>query len=732
MNDDQKAPNQGADDRLRVPPPSVSMPDARGVQIGSGNQQHNYYSGVRQPAAWPHLVGVLPPQADCYQNRNDITDLLSTTVTTGATVVLGQVLSGLGGVGKTQAAAAYARRRWEDSTLDLLVWISASSREAIVSGYAQAGDEIEPGIGEDAQRAVQRFLAWLRCTHRRWLIVLDDVSDPGDLRGLWPPTSRCGQMLITTRRRDAALRNHERVMVDVGLFTPAVASAYLTQKLTPHTSGGGGALVGAAELAAELDYLPLALAQAAAYILDRGLGCPTYRRRLADRRRQLPDLLPEPAALPDDHHASLAVTWSLSVEQANQLQPRGVAGPVLNVASMLDPNGIPTDLFTAPDTLAYLTYQCGRDVDAQDSTDALHALHRLNLITLTAPTSTQPMVRVHGLIQRATREQLPNDGRELAARAAADALSRIWPHIENQPAISALLRANTDALHTNAERTLWTENGHPLMFQAGRSLGEAGLVTAATAYFQRLNTTAQCHLGSDHPDTLAARGNLAFWQGEAGDPAGAVAAFQQVLTDRLRVLGPDHPDTLATRHNLARWRGSAGDSAGAVTAFQQLLVDHLRVLGPAHPETLATRHNLARWRGEAGDAPGAVTAFQQLLADRLQVLGADHPDTLATRNNLARWRGGAGDAPGAVTAFQQVLADRLRVLGADHPHTLNTRAGLAYWRGEAGDAPGAVIAFQQLLADCLRVLGPDHPHTLTTRNNLAHWQKRGCPGSCWV
>ena len=117
-------------------------------------------------------------------------------------------------------------------------------------------------------------------------------------------------------------------------------------------------------------------------------------------------------------------------------------------------------------------------------------------------------------------------------------------------------------------------------------------------------------LGDDHPDTLAARDNLAHWRGEAGDAAGAVAEFEALLADRVRVLGPDHPDTLTTRGNLAYWRGEAGDAAGAVAEFEALLADRVRVLGPDHPDTLSTRNNLAAWRGEAGDAAGAVAAFE--------------------------------------------------------------------------------------------------------------------------
>ncbi|MFE7216075.1 tetratricopeptide repeat protein [Streptomyces sp. NPDC001698] len=75
-----------------------------------------------------------------------------------------------------------------------------------------------------------------------------------------------------------------------------------------------------------------------------------------------------------------------------------------------------------------------------------------------------------------------------------------------------------------------------------------------------------------------------------------------MLDDMLRVLGPDHPRTLAARSNLAQWQGEAGDATGAAAAYAELLEDQVRVLGPDHPHTLSARNDLAYWRGQAGDA----------------------------------------------------------------------------------------------------------------------------------
>ena len=64
-------------------------------------------------------------------------------------------------------------------------------------------------------------------------------------------------------------------------------------------------------------------------------------------------------------------------------------------------------------------------------------------------------------------------------------------------------------------------------------------------------------LGSDHPDTLTTRSNLASWLGESGRVDDAITQYQTLLTDTIRILGPDHPDTVTTRRALAHWEAQA-------------------------------------------------------------------------------------------------------------------------------------------------------------------------------
>ncbi|MEV7321909.1 tetratricopeptide repeat protein [Streptomyces sp. NPDC093970] len=674
---------------------------------------------AHRPQPWPHQVGVLPLLADCRQTRPADHDLNAFMATESDAAVVWQVLSGMGGVGKTQLAAALAQRAWLARQVDLLLWVTAASRDAVVIAYAQAAADVTGLQDDDPEQGAARFLAWLSEPHRRrWLIVLDDLQTPADLNGLWPPTVPSGRAVVTTRRRDAALSSG-RCVVEVGLFTPRQSTAYLSARLGGH----GDQLAEADGLAQDLGHLPLALAQAGAYILDRGLTCADYRRRLKDVRRGLADLTPEPSALPDEHRATVAATWSLSIDHADTLPPRGLGRPILELAALLDPNAIPAEVLT---TAGVTTYLDGRrdspeSVEADDVRDVLHSLHRLSLLSLDP---VDPTIRVHALIQRAVRESTEPEHTIALATAAADALVSIWPDIECDSSRGQVLRANATALRGTAGLALWnTKTGaHRVLFTAGISLGESGLVSAAATYYGDLVSTAVQQLGTEHVHTLAVRAGHARWRGEAGDAAGAFTATAALLTDRLRVLGADHPDTLTTRHNLAYWQGESGDPAGAATAFEALLIDMVRLLGADHPDTLTTRNDLAWWRGKAGDPAGAAVALRALLADRQRALGPNHLHSMITRNDLAWWQGLAGDPNGAVDGFRALLPDLVRVLGPDHPRTLTTRNNLAWWQGAAGDPSHALAALRAVYTDRLRVLGPDHPHTMITRGSLAYWK----------
>ncbi|ANZ38315.1 hypothetical protein BBK82_21845 [Lentzea guizhouensis] len=647
------------------------------VQVG-GDVHGGIHFHAAPEISWPVRVGVVPREADCYQSRP-----ADAALSCGLTVLVGT-----GGVGKTQTAARHARGAGHD----VVVWVTATTTQTVLAGYAEAAARLllaEPGTG--VTTAATRFLSWLQTAERTWLIVLDDVVDPAAMRGLWPSGS--GQTLVTTRRRDSSILRADANVVDVTIFSAEQSESYLAAKLAAHPRLHAGA----ATLAAAVHHLPLALAQAVAYLVDRGLTCHQYVDRFQHQR--LTALAPEPSGLPDDHRATVAVTWSLSIGLATSLAP--LAKPMLQLASLLDPHGVPTAVLTNETIL--------RGADGDDAADTVRCLHRLGLVELS---TDGRMVTMHPLVQRVTREDMT--AAELAglAHPAAFALAALWETDPLDPALVPSLRANTSALMAAALHHLVGPGCHAVLFACGENLRRAGLLADARQHYEQVLRLAHPLLGGEHEEVLFIRISLANIRGDLGDIGGAVEEFSRLRDDCHRALGADHHLSLGARGNLANRQLEAGDVSGALAAFAELLADQTRLLGPYAEQTLTVRNNLAHARSAAGDTTGAIVELERLLDDLRRVYGPFHPTTLLSRANLASNRADAGDVAGAVVEFEGLAQEYERLLGTDHKDTLTARINLAAHRAKSGEFHRAITELEQLVHDCTNALGAGHPRTV--------------------
>ena len=183
----------------------------------------------------------------------------------------------MGGAGKTSVAVEYAYR--QAAGLGVVWQLPAEDPAGLVAGFAELAAHLggDTAGGGDPAGRVHAVLA------RRddWLLVFDNVPDPGAVRGLVPPAGG-GRVVITSQFGSWPGRQ----VVEVPVLDRAVAARFLLER-----AGAAGAAEQAAawELAFELGGLPLALEQAGAYMQAAGRGIAEYLGLFRARRAELLD-----------------------------------------------------------------------------------------------------------------------------------------------------------------------------------------------------------------------------------------------------------------------------------------------------------------------------------------------------------------------------------------------------------------------------------------------------------
>ena len=101
------------------------------------------------PQATIVLSGIVPPLADSFYTRTESGPELATTLRPGEIAVLthadetSTAPASQGGTGKTQLAVEFTHAMWNNRTVEVLIWVAATNREAIITSLAQAASTVD-------------------------------------------------------------------------------------------------------------------------------------------------------------------------------------------------------------------------------------------------------------------------------------------------------------------------------------------------------------------------------------------------------------------------------------------------------------------------------------------------------------------------------------------------------------------------------------------------------------
>jgi uncharacterized protein with NRDE domain len=586
--------------------------------------------------------------------------------------------------------------------------------------------------GENLLRAVKHWLG----QQNNWLVVIDNADELSIYKATYsdridndnnfgkrdlfqyipqPQRNSCGAILWTSR--DGAILG--RIVgpnrgLELGTMTMQ-ESWMLFQKMLGMFNDKTPPLADEEQLMVLLGGLPLAIAQAAAYIRTTKISSNRYItlfRQSEDKQSQLlKDEFDDPYRL--DVPNSVMKTFTISVQQVSK---SGIARLILNTIAFLDHQGLPFEIL-----------QAAAGPDASEDEVLLVAGRLTEYSLLQAQQSTDdglPTYEQHRLIQIATRSSLSKGEIPFISGKALEIANYLFPSGEFET-WTACKRYLPHALKASSWKRAvkYEEHARGLLARVGMYYLYQGRSDEAEKLEIDVLELSKSVLGEKHPDTIRAMANLAstWWQQGRSDEAEKLEI--DVLELRKSVLGEKHPDTIRAMANLAStwWQQGRSDEA------EKLEIDVLElrksVLGEKHPDTIRAMANLASTWQQQGRSGEAEKLKIDVLELRKSVLGEKHPDTITAMANLAStwWQQGRSDEADKLQI--DVLELSKSVLGEKHPDTITAVANLAVTRQQQGRSDEA----EKLQIDVLElrrsVLGENHPDTIRAMGFLAVMQK---------
>ena len=297
---------------------------------------------------------------------------------------------------------------------------------------------------------------------------------------------------------------------------------------------------GMTELLGLLEYLPLAISQAASFIAENSTSISQYYQMYNESEASSIELLSEDfedLARDSESRNPVATTWMISFDHIRKSDL--LAANLLSFMACLERQVIPKALLPSAGGPVRLS-------------NALGLLKAYSLITAS---QKDQIFNMHRLVHLATRNWL-----RLSGKFDEWAKSCLALVLEEFPSGEHGTLDTCDSYFPHALAVLGYEQLSPasdtsrahLAYKISRYLENRGRYDAAETLAEQALRWRDKVLGKEHPSTLTSMDNLGVVLWRQGRYDEAEEMHRRVLELKEKVLGKEHPSTLTSMDNLTR------------------------------------------------------------------------------------------------------------------------------------------------------------------------------------
>ena len=415
------------------------------------------------------------------------------------------------------------------------------------------------------------------------------------------PESDNGLTIFTTRHGGVAQHLAGTDVVEIGKMTGQEVIDLLEKSLVRKSPPYNNETV--MNLLTELEYLPLAITQAAAYINTNKSSISEYLRLLENTEQDAVAIMSTDFGDKTRYQNltnAVAKTWTITFNKI--LERDTLAADLLAFISCIEWKAIPYSILPA-------AYPEARLAEAIGTLCSYSFLERRDNGT---------KLDMHRLVHLATRIWISQNGREAeTSKAALKHLSEVFPSDDYtnrkiwRDYLPHVARISQD------NQCQGTEEKSELCLKVGRCLYVDGRMKEAVLWLRASCDWRDRNLAKDHTDRLLSQHQLAIAYEGNGQVKEAIELLESVVVIQTEVLAEDHRSRLASEHELATAYQANGQVKEAVELLEHVVTIKAEVLTEGHPSRLISERTLAAFHKDLSERSETRQALASSIEDSI-------------------------------------------------------------------------------------------------------------------